>query len=78
MKQPFTLTEFEATTALWQKVLPELTARLATLREKNDGQGQDAAATAYLRGQISMLKEIISWSNRAPAIKTTDYIVAGE
>lgn len=65
------ITEFESQTAVWQKVAKELTERLEILRAKNDNN-LEPLETARLRGQIAQVREILSWSNPAPAINNID------
>lgn len=58
---PFKLSEFEAQSQVWVKLEKQLTERLATLREKNDG-ALDLPETARLRGRIEQIKEILAWA----------------
>lgn len=59
------LSEIERHQALWIKIEGELTARLAVLREKNDGN-LDALETATLRGQIKEVKMMMNWAKPDP------------
>lgn len=61
------LTEIEKHHALWRKIEDELTARLAVLREKNDGN-LDVSETAKLRGQIVEIKRMLDWAKIDPTV----------
>lgn len=46
----------------WNKIKTHLTARLQTLREKNDGP-LDPIQTAQLRGEIGECKKLLAFGN---------------
>lgn len=50
----------------WRKLKEHMEAQLDKLRLKNDDQKHDAVATAYLRGDIRRLKNLLALST-APA-----------
>ena len=64
---PFKLTEFEAQSALWQKVSAELQAMLDSRRLRNDCDLTEKE-TARLRGEIALLKQISSWAVKDPTL----------
>lgn len=53
------LAEREIVTPLWAKISTHLEARLAMLRRKNDHMAT-AESTAYLRGEINALKNLLA------------------
>lgn len=53
------LTKLDCQLDLWQKIHKEYTARLQTLREKNDGD-LDHDKTTLLRGQILECKKLLA------------------
>lgn len=63
---PFTLTETEKRSALWQRLDAHFRTRLELLRAKNDGP-MTPEETATIRGQIKCLKGMIDLGKDAPA-----------
>lgn len=61
------ITPIEKNSALWLKIAREVTERLTSLRGMNDGN-LDAMATAKVRGQIAMCKEVLGWATPNPEI----------
>lgn len=61
---PFT--ENEKLSALWQRLEPYLTQRVADLRSQNDGD-LTHEQTIKLRGRISELKALLALANTTPA-----------
>jgi hypothetical protein len=53
------LTHPDRQSETWKKIKTHLTARLQTLREKNDGQ-LDPIQTAQLRGEIGECKKLLA------------------
>lgn len=56
-----------ATNPLWQRLEAHLTARVATLRARNDAN-LDAVATAMIRGAISECLTLLAAGKDAPVI----------
>lgn len=59
------LTTAEANSGLWQELAKYLTERLADKRREND-HDKDAIKTAYLRGQIATMKELLALAETPP------------
>jgi exopolyphosphatase/pppGpp-phosphohydrolase len=71
-----TLTEYEASTALWNKLKEHITTRIQTLREKNDGN-LDIHETIAIRGAIRTFKEILAYESR-PEEEPSDLWATGK
>lgn len=56
----FHLTPGEKSSSVWEKIRSKLRSMLSEAREKND-EALDEKTTAQLRGEISILKEILDW-----------------
>lgn len=59
------LNAVEKQSALWRKLEQHLTERLATMRQKNDGN-LDPLETAKVRGRITELKDLIALGEPSP------------
>lgn len=64
MIDPLTHRDFETGTGI--RLRAHLEARIAELRESNDSRVHDAEATAFLRGGIKELKDLLALAT-APA-----------
>lgn len=76
LNPPFILTADERMTPVWRKLVAHMEAKLAELRESNDGDyGQ--VDTAKLRGRIAMLRELLQLDKEldpnAPVPFATDF-----
>ncbi len=59
IKEPFALNKLELDTAVWKKLKAHLQERLSVMRQQNDIRKSEED-TAFLRGQILAVKELLS------------------
>lgn len=64
MNESFELSDGDRVSSLWKRIEQHLQGRLANLREGND-KPVDEATTAYNRGRIAMVKEVIALGHEA-------------
>lgn len=56
----------------WRALEQHALARIATLREKNDGLSLDAIRTTETRGRIAAWKELLALANEPAPAQTAD------
>lgn len=54
------LDDHDANGAVWKKLKAHLDTELNNLRKSNDGIGNDAVQTAFIRGRIAQVKALLA------------------
>lgn len=62
----FTLKPSDRDSGLWPRLKKELDRQLAHERSRNDGISHNERETAYIRGRIAVLKELIALDTPNP------------
>lgn len=62
----------DAQSLTWRALEQHALARIASLREKNDGPSLDALRTADLRGRIAAWKELLALADEPAPAQTAD------
>lgn len=71
IKEPFVLNLTERESSVWTRVKANLTEVLQELRIKNDAKLSEEE-TAFLRGRIHMVKEVLKAGEPLPDFKKFD------